>query len=205
MKPIPKPRKPPSQSRSQATVEAILAATARVLVARGYAGANTNAIADIAGVSVGSVYQYFPNKDALIAALHERHVRQLLAQIKSCLTDSAHENLVGKIDALIKAMIAAHRLEPDLHRVLEGDFANYDPKLDHNPADLDLSSYVEAMLAQHSAEIRPKNLKVATYTVLTMVEALVHGVVLYPPTGLASQDIEAAAIEAVQGYLRGGA
>jgi len=67
------PRKAPRQSRSQATVTAILDATARILLERGYAAASTNAVAELAGVSVGSLYQYFPNKEALIAALQARH------------------------------------------------------------------------------------------------------------------------------------
>ena len=71
------PRKLPRQARSQATVDALLDATAQVLVERGYARTTTNAVAERAGVSVGSLYQYFPNKDALITALQQRHVRQM--------------------------------------------------------------------------------------------------------------------------------
>ena len=75
---IPQPRKSPRQLRSQHTVETILQATARILATHGYAGTNTNLIAETAGVSVGSLYQYFPNKNALIAALHDRHDDQML-------------------------------------------------------------------------------------------------------------------------------
>ncbi|WP_437598550.1 TetR/AcrR family transcriptional regulator [Sorangium sp. So ce590] len=59
-------------------VETIVEAAARVFDAHGYDGANTNEVARVAGVSVGSVCQYFPNKDALVTALHERHVRHML-------------------------------------------------------------------------------------------------------------------------------
>ena len=75
---IPQPRRLPRQQRSQALFDAILEATAQVLVEHGYAGANTNLIAERAGVSVGSLYQYFPNKDALVAALHERHAENVV-------------------------------------------------------------------------------------------------------------------------------
>src|SRR6188768_1896869 len=68
------PRKRPRQSRSVATVDTIIAATARVLVKQGFDGLTTNAVAEAAGVSIGSLYQYFPNKEALVAALVERHV-----------------------------------------------------------------------------------------------------------------------------------
>ena len=70
------PRKSASQKRSQATVETLLDATARVLTREGYDRASTNRIAAKAGVSVGSLYQYFPNKEALVAALVARHNRK---------------------------------------------------------------------------------------------------------------------------------
>jgi AcrR family transcriptional regulator len=79
------PRKRPSQSRSAHTVDTILDATARILVERGYASTSTNAVAERAGVSVGSLYQYFPNKDALIAALHTRHIGRMKTVIENAL------------------------------------------------------------------------------------------------------------------------
>ena len=63
------PRKTASQSRSRATVDALVEATARVLVRQGYDRASTNKIAAAAGVSIGSHYQYFPSKEALVAAV----------------------------------------------------------------------------------------------------------------------------------------
>src|SRR6185436_592878 len=75
------PRKRPKQARSQQTVDALLEATARVLGARGFEGATTNEIARVAGVSVGSLYQYFPSKEALVAALLEQRTRADLEHI----------------------------------------------------------------------------------------------------------------------------
>lgn len=66
---LPDPRKRPRQARSVATFEAILEAAARILESLGFAGFNTNAVAELAGVSIGSLYQYFPSKDALIVEL----------------------------------------------------------------------------------------------------------------------------------------
>src|SRR5581483_874384 len=85
------PRKKPKQERSQATVDAILVATARVLCETGYDRASTNRIALAAGVSVGSLYQYFPSKEALVAALVERHVDQM--------NDLLASKIVAVIDA----------------------------------------------------------------------------------------------------------
>ena len=61
------PRKPPKQQRSRATVEAFLAATARVLVREGYEKASTNRVAEVSGYGIGSLYEYFPNKESLVA------------------------------------------------------------------------------------------------------------------------------------------
>jgi len=77
MKTLRLPRKTPQQHRSQATVEAILDAAAHLFCASGFDATSTNAIAERAGVSIGSCYQYFPNKLALLEALRERHVKGL--------------------------------------------------------------------------------------------------------------------------------
>src|SRR3954470_9305494 len=80
------PRKRPRQARSRATVESVLEATARVLVKRGFDGLTTNLVAEAAGVSIGSLYQYFPNKAALVAALIEKHVEETTSLMLAELT-----------------------------------------------------------------------------------------------------------------------
>lgn len=76
-----KPRKTPGQQRSTATVAAIVEAAARILEAKGFEGYTTNGVAEHAGVSIGSLYQYFPNKDAITRALIERETSLLLADV----------------------------------------------------------------------------------------------------------------------------
>ena len=72
-RPATKPRKHASQERSRATVDALIEATARILVREGFDKASTNRIAEVAGVGVGSLYQYYPGKEALVAAVIDRH------------------------------------------------------------------------------------------------------------------------------------
>src|SRR6478752_8926814 len=72
------PRKQASQERSRATVAALVEATARILVRDGFDRASTNRIAQEAGVSIGSLYQYYPGKEALVAAVIERHNEDLM-------------------------------------------------------------------------------------------------------------------------------
>ena len=112
---IPQPRKSPRQQRSQQTVETILQATARVLAEHGYAGTNTNLIAETAGVSVGSLYQYFPNKNALIAALHDRHDNQMLDVIDQALLGNPAATLRERVAAIVGASLHAHLLLSLIH------------------------------------------------------------------------------------------
>lgn len=86
-KPIPtqalSARKKPGQSRSAATYDAIVEAAARILERSGHARFTTNEVADLAGVSIGSLYQYFPNKDSITRALMEREQLSLVVDVEA--------------------------------------------------------------------------------------------------------------------------
>ena len=86
-RPLTKPRKVASQERSRATVDALVEATARILVKEGFDKASTNRIAEVAGVSVGSLYQYFPSKEALVAAVIERHQQEIMQTVRGELAE----------------------------------------------------------------------------------------------------------------------
>ena len=113
-----KPRKRPKQQRSRETYDAIVAATTRVLKREGYEKASTNRIAEVAGVSVGSLYQYFPNKQALVIAVVERHSDQLIAMLERTIADLGAAPIPDAVRTFVRAMLAAHALDPQLHRVL---------------------------------------------------------------------------------------
>ncbi|MFJ4389854.1 TetR/AcrR family transcriptional regulator [Pseudomonas soli] len=117
------PRKVPTQARSRMMVETILKTTATVVVKHGYAGTNTNLVAERAGVSVGSVYQYFPNKDALIAALYERHAQAVNQIILEVAGRQDVADLPSHITLLVRGLLQLHLQEPELHRMLNKDFA----------------------------------------------------------------------------------
>src|SRR5271170_3526962 len=84
-----RPRKSASQERSRSTVDALVEATTRILIKEGYDRASTNRIAEVAGVSIGSLYQYFPSKEALVAAVVDRHSQELSAVTRSALVKMA--------------------------------------------------------------------------------------------------------------------
>lgn len=203
MKSLPQPRKAPRQARSQQMVEVILEATARVLGERGYAGTNTNVVAERAGVSVGSLYQYFPNKDALITALHERHAGQMYAVIDEVLAASRARSLRGRVQAMVRALLAAHALYPALHRVLEKEFPFFDAPREESAADHDIFRRVRQLLDEHRPELAPRNLDLATWVVLQIMETLVHAAVIEPPAQFEPAALEASIVDALMGYLCG--
>lgn len=110
-------RKIPRQRRSRATVAAIHEACAQVLVAEGYEAATTTRVAARAGVSIGSLYQYFPNREALIAALVARQVERTIAACDRALADP-RQPLAGGLRSFARMAMDVHRVDPRLHRIL---------------------------------------------------------------------------------------
>jgi AcrR family transcriptional regulator len=167
-------RKPPLQVRARATVEAILQATARILTKEGYDALTTNRVAETAGVSIGSLYQYFPNKEALIAALSKRHMDDLEATLESAEAMVGQTSFAEIVRALIGANVAAHLIDPLLHSALS------DPLPPQGDQDWRLAfeargkTRVRALLEAHAAEIAIKDLDLATYLIMRSVEACVH-------------------------------
>jgi AcrR family transcriptional regulator len=178
------PRKSASQRRSKATVEALLDATARVLVRDGYDRASTNRIAAKAGVSVGSLYQYFPNKEALVAALVARHNREMLQLIREALDKVAALDLATAMRELVKATLDAHLVDPALHRI----FAEQVPRMGQlakiEALQRETFQMIRAYLEEHRQEIAVRDLDSATSILVTTVEALTHEFVINKPDAL---------------------
>jgi AcrR family transcriptional regulator len=89
-----------------------------VLVEEGYDRASTNRIAHAAGVSIGSLYQYFPSKEALVAALVESHQSRMRDALDQALAGGAPSGLEGRARLVVRGMMAAYRIDPQLHHVL---------------------------------------------------------------------------------------
>lgn len=111
-------RKAPRQQRSRVTVDVIVEAATRVLARRGWARFTTNEIAAVAGVSVGSLYQYFPNKLAIAEAIRQRHLDEVLVALSSAGDDNEAVSLDQRVTRFADGVIAAHSVDEALHRVL---------------------------------------------------------------------------------------
>ncbi len=114
-----KPRKTASQKRSQNTIDVILQATGQMICTHGLDGFGTNQIADRAGVSIGSLYQYFPDKDAILACLIRDMRRQMLNDFKLAVDNTNDQTLLAAIDELVTAALKHHMNNPELTQQLE--------------------------------------------------------------------------------------
>jgi len=175
------PRKIAVQERSRDTVEAILAATARILVHEGYDRASTNKIAEAAGVSIGSLYQYFPSKEALVAALIERHSEEMQNVVREALVRVVDSPVHEAARELVRLMIASHGIDPKLHKVLTEQVPRIG-RLDRLFAmEAQITALVRAYLERHQDEIVPEDLDIAAFVLVQAVEALTHGAVVRNP------------------------
>lgn len=102
------------------TVEAILEAAARILEADGMSALNTNLVAQTAGVSVGSLYQYFPSKEAIVAELIRQMRAEMLLDLETAAAQLADLPLAEQVEPLIRASVAHHQRRPVLAVALEG-------------------------------------------------------------------------------------
>lgn len=175
------PRKQASQKRSRATVDALIEATARILVKEGFDKASTNRIAEVAGVSVGSLYQYFPCKEALVAAVMERHQRQIMAVARSALAKAATSSLQQAVRAIVAAAIEAHRVDPKLHRVLAEQTPRVGRLDEIEAMRREGTALFRSYLEAHRGELAVSDLDLAAFVSVTIVEALTHTAVLYHP------------------------
>ncbi|HWP67413.1 MAG TPA: TetR/AcrR family transcriptional regulator [Candidatus Limnocylindria bacterium] len=176
-----RPRRRPSQARSRETVAAIVEAAARIFAAEGYAGATTNRIAEAAGVSVGSLYEYFPNKDALLVALIEAHVAEGQALLDEAATEVMARALPlpAAVRRLVDAMIALHARNRALHRVLF-DEAPLPPRVRRqvDAAEEAIAARIAGYLRERP-EVTVPDPALAAAVVVQAVEAVVHRLVVH--------------------------
>ncbi|QWP77117.1 TetR family transcriptional regulator [Lysobacter sp. K5869] len=204
-KPLTKPRKNASQDRSRATVDALVEATARILVKDGFDRASTNRIAEAAGVSVGSLYQYFPSKEALVAAVIDRHNDELTRTIRAAMAEVAGQPLEAAVRRLAVIAIQAHRIDPKLHRALTEQVPRTGRLENVELMNREAYGLFRAYLDAHREELRPVDLDMATFVCVHAIEAVTHNAVLYRPQLLAREGETALADEVTRlivGYLR---
>lgn len=166
-------RKHPRQARSRATVDAIVQAGARVLGDEGWGGFTTNKVADLAGVSIGSLYQYFPDKLSLVDAIRRRHLDDCLAAVRVCGTAGLSSAQLAA--SLVEAMVAAHSIHPRLHRVLLDEAPSSDEYRNPNSAfEIEyLRYYAEAVAACRKRPVNEDDRRTALI-VSDAIDGVIH-------------------------------
>jgi len=185
-----KPRKVPVQARSKEMVDTILAGAARILTNEGFAAFTTNRVAEVAGVSVGSLYQYFPNKNAIIVELSHRHVSRLQSSISMTIEVGKSVPLDVLVRQIIRNHIAIHLVEPELHRVLSDEVPKHGI-LDWQGELVDeISSQILSLLSSRKESESVVDLELLVFVLIYTVESVVHHALLKRP-----DDIDSGAVE----------
>ena len=197
-----KARKTASQNRSRATVDALIEATARILVRDGFDRASTNRIAREAGVSVGSLYQYYPSKEALVAAVIAHHNHKLMRVVRNALAEVAALPIEVGARRLVAAAVEAHRVDPKLHRVLAEQVPRVGALEDVEAFNREGYGLFRDYLEAHRAEVRAVDLDLAAFVCVTSIEALTHTVVLHRPEFLSDDAVATLIDEATRLVLR---
>jgi len=193
-------RREPKQRRARQTADAVLDAAVRVLKREGFSALTTNRIAEVAGVSIGSLYQYFPDKSAIFEALHRRHTNEIDRMVESTLIEHATSSLDELIRAMVEVMVDTHAIDPELHNLLMTEV----PHRAGGTREFAVRLHGAFLLAISSRVPRLKkrgDLDKVVFVVTHMVEALTHGAVLRRPPGLSLADAKAEAVRAVLAYL----
>ena len=170
-----KPRKQVKQRRAAETRGHILDAAARVFAHYGYAAGTTNRIAEEAGVSIGSLYQYFPNKDSILVELVHEHVNAGISIIQDHLSAGPlPESLDSLIRLFVKATIENHLDAPALHQVLFEEAPRPAELLRTLHAAEDWIVQAAQNLLNEHPEVAVSDIETASRLVVSAIESLVH-------------------------------
>ncbi len=175
-------RRQPKQQRSRSLVDTLLEATARVLADKGLAHTTTNEIARVAGVSVGSLYQYFPSKEALAAALIERQVELDIQELSAATAEVLGQPLEEIVAHTVRAMLAMHRRDKGLMPALLQLVPLVDRIAHVRQVAAQGRELLRALLEAHRERLRPgMDLELATFIAGRTLEELVHVAVMERP------------------------
>lgn len=189
-------RRAPRQERSRQTVEAVLDAVERVLKSDGVEGVTTNRIADAAGVSIGSVYQYFPDKQSIFTALHQRHVDEVSQVIERAVAGNAADSIEDFTCALVSSLMDAHDADPRLHEII----SDVVPESSLGFRRALQATFDRVISARERAPRAEQLLLVLPH----LVEALVHGGIARRPLTVSLDERKREAARAIRAYLNAG-
>jgi len=165
-------RREPKQQRSRQTVDAVLEAVPRVLRRHGAKAITTNRVAEAAGVSIGSLYQYFPEKQAIFRALHDRHIDRVQHVIEGTMAHCTLVSLEEFTRELVEGLANVHAEDAELHELVSAAVPG-----GANGFKSALRAVFEQVISPAKQDrYTPEETKRMLFVLPNMVEALVHGV-----------------------------
>ncbi|MDQ0815105.1 AcrR family transcriptional regulator [Streptomyces sp. B3I7] len=174
------PRKQPRQARAELTRQRILTAAAHVFGELGYAAGTTNRIAERARVSIGSLYQYYPNKDAILLELVTRHLDDGREALRRLRDEALPGTLEGIFRAHVRIVIENHRHDPHLLQVMTEQTPRSSEVFERvSRYERERVAYVEELLTRHP-DARVDDTYVAARLIVATVELLVHQLTAAP-------------------------
>jgi AcrR family transcriptional regulator len=195
------PRNQPRQSRSRVTVSVILDAAVRIFEQEGSDAATTSRIAEVAGVSVGTLYQYFGNRDAILAALQNREFERASAMLEGVLASSSGVAGRDVAHAVITELFKLYRAAPALHRVLAVEGLRVTPTERVLAFDARAVGAIKAFLAFAGAGIRRDNVDAAAFVVYQSVRAVMLAYLFERPSGIDDPTLTVELADLVERYL----
>jgi AcrR family transcriptional regulator len=195
-------RKQPQQARSKATVTAVLDATVRILDREGPDAATTTRVAEVAGISIGTLYQYFSHRDAILDALQDREFERAMELMERVLGAAGRKGPARDVACeVIRGLLALYAEAPALHRVLALEGLRVTPAHRVHAFDMRVIAVVRTFLSESSLPIRRKNLDAAAFVVFQSVRASMLARMLEQPPGLDDDTLAEELTDMVLRYL----
>ncbi len=207
----PKPRRRPKQARSREIVRVISEACEKILREEGPGALNTNRIAEVAGVTIGSLYRYFPNKEAIVAEVYEQELSELAATYEagwshadrvapSTLEELLAFHVAGNADMHVR-LLALHR---DFYRQHQGslDLGERTSERYDRSFLAQAESWLLAQLRRFRSEIGAKDLELAAFILARSIAGALRSAARDAPERLRDAAFRDALVRMALAFLR---
>ncbi|MBA2404448.1 MAG: TetR/AcrR family transcriptional regulator, partial [Bdellovibrionales bacterium] len=165
-------RKEPNQERAIDTMDSIIKATAHILEKEGFEKTSTNKIAAKAGVSIGSLYQYFPTKDSILALMMDRYMKSEIEMIDRVLKEKSSRTLEETIRDLLVAIMRSKKVSKRFTKIFAQKLFGFDKVDALKKVDDHMLGLFKIHIKPFEAEIRTENLDMALWMSIQCVKII---------------------------------
>ncbi len=167
-----KPRKFPKQRRAQDRVDMILDTSIGIIESEGFEKLNTNYIAERSGISVGSIYQYFPNKESIVSSLIEKHYEDRMHLLNEKVFTLRRKSVEAVVDGLIRTLFESHKKHPKLEQILQSKKRQLGNEVREKMLDENLMKLLEKYMTKTIGKFDVKNLNLALKILATSIKSV---------------------------------